>query len=180
MVDRRLGAISDAPLRLLFEQGRDTVVNHRVVGPAPLDAGMAPEEATDVRVGRLDRAALMAQQVDDQHIRLGHQGPKRLPGLRLEPFIGIEHQHPVPLHHRERLVAGRGEVPGPFDLLDPGAGGFGEGHGVVLGAGVDDHHLVDKALSGLQAVFDLPGFIPNDHREAEHGGCRRPRKTARG
>ena len=170
MEQRRFGAVGDAPVVLLLEQFGHAVVHHRVVGAAPADRRVAPEQAAHIGVGRLHRAALVAQQVDQQHIRLGHQGPQRRHGFWPQALIGVEHQHPVAAHPLQGLVAGRGEVARPVDPLHPRPHRLGKGHGVVGGAGVHHHHLVHEALHRAQAVFDLRRFVAHDHREAEHGG----------
>ena len=170
MEQGRFGAVGDAPVAFLLQQLGHAVVHHRVISAAPADRGMAAEEAAHIRVRRLHRPALVAQQIDHQHIWLGHQGPQRRHRLRPQALIGIEHQHPVAVHPLQGLVAGRGKVARPLDLLHARAHRLCQGRCVVGGAGVHHHHLVDEALHRTQAVFDLCRFIAHDHREAEHGG----------
>jgi len=164
-----LGAINDAPLGFAFEQLLNGVVDHRVIGPAPLDGRVLAEQAADAGVGRLHGAVLVAQQVDHQHIGLGHQRLQRwLDGIN-ELFIGIEHQHPIAAHKFQGFVACWREIAGPFDLFHPRAGFLGDGDGVVGGTGVDHHQLIAKPFDALEACAELLLFIAHDHREAEHG-----------
>ena len=164
----RLAAVDDAPLGFVLEQRLHAVVNHRVVGPAPANPGMASEQATDPGIGSHGRATLVAQQVDHQHIRLGHQGAQGGDGLLPQLFIGIEHQHPVAAHMAERCVPGRSEVSRPGDAFHPGAGRFGHGDGVVTRAGVHHHHLVGQASDRAEACLQPLRLVAHDHRETEH------------
>ena len=169
MEDCRLTAIGDAPLGFGVQQGANAVVDHRVVRPAPPDRGVAAEQTTDAGIGSHGSPHLVAQQVDHQHIGLGHQGFECWDGLGAQLFIGVQHQHPVAVEKLQGLVAGWGEVPRPGNLLNPGSGRFGDGHRRIGGAGVHHHHLVGEALHGAQALPETRLFIAHDHREAEHG-----------
>ena len=161
------GAVGDAPLGLLAEQGQHAVVHHRVVRAAPLDGRMAAKQPAHAGIGGLPGSLLQAQQIDQQQIRLGHQLLERLLGLLLQEFIGIEHQHPIPPHMLEGLIAGGGEIPWPDHLVHLSPPALGDGHGGVAGAGVEQHHLIDKAGHRSQAALQPFRFIANDHREAE-------------
>ena len=137
-------AIGDPPVSSPLQQGQHAVVDHRVIRPAPADGRVAAKQTAHPRVGRLAGPPFQAQQVHHQQIRLGHQLPQGLAGLRQQLLIGIEHQHPLPLHEVEGRIAGRGEVAGPVQVVHHRAAAFGDRHGAIVGAGVDDHHLVHE------------------------------------
>ena len=68
-------AIGHPPVGLQPLQLGHAFINAGVVGPAPADRRMAAKQATNAGIGGLAGAHFQAQQVDQQHIRLGHQGP---------------------------------------------------------------------------------------------------------
>ena len=169
----RHGAIGDAPVGFALQEGHHAVVHHRVVGPAPVDGRMAAEQPAHAGIGRLGCPQLLAQQIDHQQIGLCHQLAQRLFGGFLQQLIRIEHQHPVALHVLKGLVARRGEIPGPGHGVHHRPAALGDGHGGVLGAGVEQHHLINKPRHGGQAGLQPLGLIAHDHREAQHGQWRR-------
>ena len=165
-------AVGDAPVGFPLEQRGHAVVHERVVRAAPADGGVAAEQATHVGVGRLQRSQLLAQQVDQQQLRLLHQLPHWFAGLGPQLLIGIEHQHPVAADPLQGLVAGRCEISRPVDPMHGRPQPLGDRHRVVAGAGVHHHHLVDETLHRAQAGREPLRLVAHDHRQAEHGGGR--------
>ena len=168
MQDGRLAAVSDAPLRLFVQQFPDAVVDHRVIRPTPADGRVAAEQTADAGVGSHGGTQLVAQQVDHQHIGLGHQRFEAGDDFRPQLLVSVQHQHPVALEKLQGLIAGRGEVTGPVDPLHPGAGSLRDGDGGVGGARIHHHHLVSQSAHGCQAGRESGLLVAHDHREAEH------------
>ena len=163
------GALGDAPVGLAFQQLRHAVVDHGVIRPAPAQGRMAAEQAAHAGVGRLQRPLLLPQQGDHQQLGPGHELQQRPAGFGAEPFIGIEHQHPVAPHQLQGPVARRGEVAGPGHRGHHSPAAFSDRHRVVAGAGVEHHHLVHEAGHRGQSRINPLGLIAHDHREAEPG-----------
>ena len=168
MEQGRFGAVRHLPARFTAQQGGDAVIHQGVVGPFPADARMAAEQAADAGIGGQGSAQFSAQQGDQQQLGLGHQGLEGCPGLRAQPFIPIQHQHPVALYKLQGLVAGGGKVAGPGTLVHRRPLGPGDGDGVVLRSGIHHDDLVDEADDRGQAAFQSLGLVPHDHRETEH------------
>ena len=166
--DRRLRTIHNPPLGFTVQQCIDAVVDHGVIRPAPTEIGMAAEQTADPGVGRHGGTQFVAQQVDHQHVRLSHQLTQLGDDLRLQPFVGIQHQHPIAVEKRQGAVAGGCEIARPIEPFHTGPGSSCHRNGGVGGTGVHHHHFVGEALHRSQAVRQPRFFVAHDHRQAEH------------
>jgi hypothetical protein len=84
-----------------------------------------------------------------------------------EHLVGIQVHDPVAGGRVERCVAGGREVAVPRVMQHARAVLFGDLHGAVGRAGVDDGDLVDSCASGLQAAPEHRLLVLDDHAEAE-------------
>ena len=168
MKDGGFTAIRDAPLGFCCGERLNALIDHRVIRATPLNAGMTAKQPTDAGIRSHGCSDFIAEQVDHQHIGLGHQGFQRRDHLRPKLFIRIEHQHPIALEVLQSVVAGRGKIPRPFHPFDARPGLFGYGHGGVNGTGVHQHQFIGEPFHGGQAGRQSCFLVAHDHGKAEH------------
>ena len=124
---------------------------------------MAAKEAAHTGVRRHRSTLLMAQQVDDQHIRLGHERLECRDRFSSETFICIKHEHPVACDELQGDIASWSEIAWPRQLFDPCPCRLCNGDGVVGRACVNDDHFVGEGFDGVQAGSQPLLLVSHDH-----------------
>ncbi len=157
----------------LRQAGRLGCGEHLLVnGPHIAHVGSVQEEAEDG--GPLEVRGVLARPeavVDDQAAADDAAPPGHLAEVfarfGIQPFVGIEHQDPVPRGMREGLVAGGGEIVLPGEVEGFGSELLGDGDGFVRRAGVHQDDLVHRVLDALQAALEEFFLVLGDHAEAD-------------
>ena len=80
--------------------------------------------------------------------------------VKVEGFVGVEHQDPVAAGAREARVAGVREVVPPRFVVDRRTGGPRDVDRRVRRAGVDEDDLVDDARDAREAPRQVPRLVP--------------------
>ncbi|KAI1696304.1 hypothetical protein Ddc_20531 [Ditylenchus destructor] len=129
--------------------------------------GVADSTRQHAAQSRLRGAAVeLVVQIDGADECWGGQSKRiqrRATALPDQPFIGVENHMPVRARGLQRRIARGREVIDPGEMRDPRASGFGQSHGVVVGAGVHDEHVVDERTNAGQQPRDRGRFIAGDH-----------------
>ena len=105
----------------------------------------------------------MAQQIDDQHIRLGHEPLESRDRFSSQAFIRIKNEHPVAFYKVQGDIACWSEISWPGKLFDPCTSCFCNRNCVVGGARVNDDHFVGEGLHGVQAGPQPLLLVSHDH-----------------
>ena len=138
----------------------------QLLAEQPADAFVAPAEAQDLAEEM--RAPPQAPDVGALDFAGIEQFAQAFFGARVEPFVGIDHQHPGLRGLLDRLVLLPPETL-PGRVFDPRAGAARQRDGRVGRSGIDHHHLLADRRQRSNAAHDPVGLVESDdgtgHRE---------------